>query len=140
MMARLLILFLLMRLPLWGDAEQDITDVVSTLASALSGNNPELFLRTLDHSMAGYREIEHAVNSLESASLVSCSIDLIANSGSATAQQADLDWYMVLSSKQDDNLIERRRTKVTIKMEKRGKKWVVTAFSPVSIFDPMSAK
>ena len=47
---------------------------------------------------------------------------------------------MSLKSQQDENLIERRRTKVTIKIEKRGKKWVVTSFSPISIFAPMTAK
>jgi hypothetical protein len=140
MIARLTILLLLTGLPFFGDAEQDINDVVSTLASALSDNNPELFLRTLDHDMPDYRKIEHDLNGLTADTLVGCSIDLIANSGSATTQQADLDWYMVLTAKQDVNLIERRRTKVTVKMEKRGKKWIVTAFSPISVFAPMTAR
>jgi hypothetical protein len=140
MMTRLLILLLLFRLPLAADAEQDITDVVSTLASALSDNNPELFLKTFDHGMTEYRQLEHDITGLAADTLIGCSVDLIANSGSATAQQADLDWYMVLTSKQDQNLIERRRTKVTIKIEKRGKKWVVIAFGPLSVFTPMTAK
>ena len=140
MIARLLILFLLLRLPLLGDAEQDITEVVSTLASALSANNPQLFLKTLDHDMPAYRDLEHDLTALANDTLIGCSIELIGNSGSETAQQADLDWYMVLSSKQDENLIERRRTKVSVKLEKRGKKWVVTAFNPVSIFAQMTTR
>lgn len=140
MMARLLILFLLTRLPLSGDAEQDITDVVTTLVSALSDNNPQLFLRNLDRDMPNYLQIEHDLTGLASSTQIGCSVDLIANSGNATQQQADLDWYMVLSSKQDQNLIERRRMKVTIKIEKRGKKWVVTAFNPVSVFAAMSVR
>jgi hypothetical protein len=47
---------------------------------------------------------------------------------------------MVLKSQQDENLLERRRTKVTVKLEKRGKKWVVTSFTPISIFAPMTAR
>ena len=140
MIARLLILLLLARMPLFGDAEQDITDVVTTLTSALSENNPELFLKTLDHEMAGYRQLERELNALASNTLISCSVDLIANSGSATAQKADLDWFMTLKSQQDENLIERRRTKVTLSIEKRGHKWVVTGFTPVSIFAPMNAR
>jgi hypothetical protein len=140
MTARLVILFLLTCLPLAGDAEQDITDVLTNLASALSENNPQLFLKTIDHDMPGYHQIEHDVSALASDNWVSCSIELISNTGSATGQQADLDWYMVLKSQQDENLIERRRTKVTVKMEKRGKKWIVTSFSPISIFAPMTAK
>jgi hypothetical protein len=137
MIARLLVLLVTASLPLAGDADEDITSVVSTLASALSQNDPGLFLRHLDHGMADYRKIEQAVTSLAADTQIGCSIDLISNSGTDTGQQADLDWYMVLRSQQDQNLIERRRTKVTIKMEKRGKKWIVTGFSPVSVFDAM---
>ena len=140
MMGRLLLLLLISRLPLWADAEQDITEVVSTLASALSGNSAQRFLKNLDHDMPDYRQIEHDIHGLIADTLIGCSVDLIANTGSETARQADLDWFMVLSSKQDENLIERRRTKVTVKMEKRGKRWIVTAFSPMSIFAPMTAK
>jgi len=126
--------------PLLSDTEQEITSVVSTLASALSENNPQLFLRTLDREMPDYRQIEKALTSLASDTQISCSLDLIANSGTDTSQQADLDWYMVLRSQQDQNLIERRRTKVTIKIEKRGKKWYVTAFSPLSVFAPLALR
>jgi hypothetical protein len=140
MTARLLILLLLTRLPLFADAEQDITDVVSTLAAALSANNPQLFMKPLDRDMPGYRRIEQDVNALSGDTYISCTVELISNSGTASAQTADLDWYMSLKSQQDENLIERRRTKVTIKIEKRGKKWVVTSFSPISIFASMTAK
>jgi hypothetical protein len=140
MMWRLLILLLLLRVPLVGDAEQDVTELISTLTSALSDGNPALFLKNLDHDMPEYRQIENALTSLVNDTSISCSVDLINTTGSATAQQADLDWYMVLRTQQDWNSIERRRTKVTIKMEKRGKKWVVTAFSPVSVFAPKTAK
>ncbi|HEY3836971.1 MAG TPA: hypothetical protein VGL72_10385, partial [Bryobacteraceae bacterium] len=124
MMARLLILFLLFRLPLFGDAEQDITNVLTDLASALSENNPERFLQKLDHEMPNYRQIERDVLAIANDDWVSCSIEILTNSGDETSQQVDLDWYMVLKSQQDENLIERRRTKVKVKMEKRGKKWM----------------
>jgi len=140
MMTRLLILLLLIRVPLFGDAEQDITDVVTNLASALSDNNLQAFLKTLDHDMANFGEIQHDVNALLSDSVISCSVDVIGTAGSGTALSADLDWYMVVRSQQDQNLIERRRTKVSIKVEKRGKKWVVTSFSPVSVFALMTAR
>lgn len=140
MIARLLILVLLTGLPLLADAEQDVTDVVSTLASALSANNPQLFMKSLDRDMPGYRDIEQAVNALSSNTYISCTIELISTSGATSLQSADLDWYMVLKSQQDENLIERRRRKVTVKIEKRGKKWVVTSFSPASIFAPMTAR
>jgi hypothetical protein len=119
-----------------GEAEDDITAVVSTLASALSDNNPLLFLKSLDKAMPDYGKIERDVNALAVDTQISCSVDVIAVRGN----EADLDWYMVLRSQQDQNLIERRRTKVTIKAERRGKKWVVTAFSPVSVFAPLKMR
>jgi hypothetical protein len=140
MIARLLILGLMVCGPLAADAEQDVTSVVSTLASALSANNPEQFLQKLDHEMPDYRKLEHDLMALSSDTLISCSIEVLSTQGSETAQQAELDWYMVVRSQQDENLIERRRTKVTIQIEKRGKKWLVTRFSPVSVFSALNAK
>ncbi len=140
MRTRLLIFFLFSALPLWGDAEQDITAMVSDLAGALSANNPERFLKALDHNMAGYRQIEQDLNALASNAYIGCSIELLSNSGTASVQTAELDWYMSLKSQQDENLIERRRTKVTLKMEKRGKKWVVTSLTPISLFAPMTVR
>lgn len=140
MIFRLLIVLLLFSGALCGDAEQDITDVVSTLAGALSENKPQVFLKALDRATPGYEQLERDINALAADTLIHCSIELIGNSGSDTAQRADLDWYMVLISQEDENLIERRRTKVTIKIEKRKKKWIVTSFSPVSVFAPMNAK
>lgn len=140
MIARLLMLLLLGSVSLLGDAEQDVTDVVSLLASALSANNPQLFLSRFDHAMPGYRQLEQAVNALAGDTLVACSVELISTKGTPSAQSADLDWYMSLKSQQDENLIERRRTKVAMKIEKRGKKWIVVSFSPISVFTPMTAR
>jgi hypothetical protein len=118
---------------LFGDPEETITHVVSQLASALSENNPQSFLKSLDKSIAEYGRIERDVNALAGDTLVSCSIEVLAIRGS----EADLDWYMVLRSKQDENLIERRRTKVTIRVDGKGR---VTAFSPVTIFVPLKLR
>ena len=93
-----------------------------------------------DHDMPDYHQIEQDVVAIANDNWVSCSIEILTNSGSETAQNADLDWYMVLKSQQDENLIERRRTKVVLKMEKRGKKWIVTSFQPTAIFAPMMAR
>lgn len=140
MIARLLILLLLTSMPLLGESEDDVTSVVTSLATALSENNPPLFLKSLDRDMSNYRDIERQITALASGALIDCTIEVIGITGSGTAQQADLDWYMVLRSQQDENLIERRRTKVTVKVEKRGKKWIITSFSPSSIFAPMAPR
>jgi hypothetical protein len=140
MMARFVPLLLILPLLTFGDAEQDVTDVVSTLAGALGDDNPQLFLKNLDHGMAGYRQLEQDIVALAAENFISCTVEVISSNGTGSALTADLDWYMSLKSQQDENLIERRRTKVTIKIEKRGKKWVVTSFSPITIFAQMKAK
>jgi hypothetical protein len=140
MMTRLLTALLLISTTVFADAEQDITEVVSDLATALSENRPEQFLKMLDRNMPVYQQIERQLTGLATDTDIGCTIELIGNTGSGTAQRADLDWYMVLRSRQDQNLIERRRTKVTVEIEKRGKKWFVTAFSPVTLFAPMTVR
>ena len=140
MIARLLLLLLFIALPLHGDAEQDITHVVETLASALSDANTALFLKMLDHNMPGYRKLEQDLSALAGDTDISCTIEVISHTETPYTISADLDWYMVLKSQQDENLIERRRTKVTLTLEKKGKKWIVTSFTPLSIFDPMTVR
>ena len=127
------------RIASW-EVQQVVTDVVSDLAGALSDDNPQLFLKSLDHAMPDYRKIEQDVTALASQTLIGCTIEVLSTHETPPTLTADLDWYMSLKSQQDENLLERRRTKVTIKLEKRGKKWVVTSFSPISIFAPMTAR
>ena len=122
------------------EPEQEITNVISKLASALSHGEHQVFLDALDHKMPEYQQIEHDVTALAADTDLDCTIELIRNTGNDTEQTADLDWYMVLRSQQDQNLIERRRAKVAIKVTRRGKKWIVTGFSPVEVFRPLSAR
>ena len=140
MTARLAVVLLLAALPMCGDGEEEVTKVVSTLAGALTANNPELFLKSMDHNMPDYRKLEQDVDALSRYTEIGCTIEVISTAGNAASQTADLDWYMALKSQQDENLVERRRTKVTIKIEKRGKKWIVTSFSPISVFAPLVAR
>src|ERR1039458_624204 len=77
MIVRLLLLLLLAAAPLRGDPEQDITEVVSTLAAALSANNPPAFLKAIDHASPVYPQLEHDVTALATDTLIECSIELI---------------------------------------------------------------
>ena len=45
-------------------------------------------------------------------------VEVISTGGAGAPPTADLDWYMVLKSQEDYNIIERRRTKVTIGLKK----------------------
>lgn len=137
---KLVLAVLFLATPLFADGEQDVTDVVSILASSLSESNAQSFLRTLDHGIAEYPQLERDVTALIGQTLISCSVDVIGATGPPTAKTAELDWYMALKLQQDYNIIERRRVKVTMKIEKRGKKWVVTGFQPATLFAPMQVK
>ena len=140
MIPRLVLMVAAFVAPLCADSEQVVTNVVSTLATALSANNPQLFFQAIDRKMPEYEKFEQAVEALLAQNIVACTVEVISTGGTDAAPTAELDWYMVLKSQEDYNIIERRRTKVTIGLEKQGKKWAVTSFSPLSVFAPMRVK
>lgn len=140
MILRLVLMGVVLVAPLSADSEQVVTDVVSTLATALSANNPQLFFQAIDRKMPEYEKFEQAVEALLAQNIVACTVEVISTGGTGAAPTAELDWYMVLKSQEDYNIIERRRAKVSIALEKQGKKWVVTSFSPLSVFVPMQSK
>ncbi len=118
------------------DDEQDIWQLLTDAASALSEGNPQAFLAAFDRSMEGYQTLETNVSALLAQNQVQSSIELLGEEGSGGSRTLTLDWFLQIVEQQDAAALTRRREQVHCKVTKQGRKWRITSLEPLSFFAP----
>ena len=121
--------------PLFADTRQEIIDLFTTMASALSEGNGLAFLDHVDHAMPDYGKLEKYILALAAQNEVMSSIDVLKEEGDGQTRTAELDWFLQIRSREQNGPLERRRQIVKCRLE-RQKKWKVMAIEPVSFFAP----
>lgn len=119
------------------DTPQDVVDFFRTVARSLADahtedsrlpNNAAGFLDNFDSKMTGYEELRHNVEDLVSRSEVGTAIEFVSDEGNESKRTLDLDWLLEIP----DQPARRKILKCTI--ERRGKRWKITALAPVDFF------
>jgi hypothetical protein len=117
-------------MPAFGaDAGQQVFDVFTDLASALSAGNAGAFLDVFDRSMPGYEKLRANVTGLLLQAQVQTSIEFLKNEGTDTARAVEVDWFLQAG-------VTRRREVVKCRVERVRKKWKIFALAPVDFFAP----
>jgi hypothetical protein len=127
------------------DPGRDAWELLSNAASALtesdsrsfqSYDSSTSFLSNFDPKMPGYDEIRNDVSALLREAELSSSIDLVSNEGDAAAREVVVDWTLDIVASQSRPAVAstRRKQRVTIRMEKRKKSWVIVGFEPRDFF------
>jgi hypothetical protein len=122
--------------PLFADAHQDIFDLFTTLAAALSEGNGLAFLDHVDHSMPDYEKLQKNILALAELNEVMSSIDVLKQEGDDREQTAELDWFLQIRSREQGGPLERRRQIVKCRLQRVKKKWKVMSIDPVGFFAP----
>jgi len=125
---------------------------VSKLAAYLSDGESVGVLEAFDKNMPRYGSIAEKIQALSAQTDVLCSIDVVedkeADDDASDIHHLDLDWYMMVKSKTDSSLVERRRQRVAVTFQrfqvKSGKNaagvWRITSLSPEEILAPITVK
>jgi len=125
---------------------------VAKMAAYLSDGETVGALEAFDKSMKDYGVIAEDIAALAAQTEVLCKIDVVedkeADNDASDVHHLDLDWYMMLKSRADDGLVERRRQRVAVTMQRfRVKKgqdyigvWRITSLSPDRILAPITIK
>ncbi len=121
---------------LQADDAQQVWDLLTEMAAALSDNKAEEFLRPFDRAMHGYNDLRQNIEALLLTYEVHSSIELLDEKGDSTTQTVELDWFLQLVEKQDPGGVTRRREPVRCTLVKQGKKWRITSLQPLSFFAP----
>ncbi len=102
--------------------------------------------------MQRYGAIAEKIQALSAQTEVLCSIDVVedkeADNDASDVHHLDLDWYMMVKSKTDTSLVERRRQRVAVTFQKFQVKsgrnsvgvWRITSLSPEEILAPLTVK
>jgi len=118
------------------DERREIWDLLTRVASALSQGNLTEFLDTFDRSRPGYQTLEANATALLRRYEVQSSIEVLGEETSDAARTVELDWFLQLEEQRDAGAVTRRRERVHCRLEKRGKKWKITAIEPLAFFAP----
>ena len=116
------------------DADQ-IWDLFTAMAAALSDSKPEEFLQAFNPAMPGFEDLRQNLTALLLAYDVHSSIELVDETGDSAAQTVQLDWFVQLVEKQNAAGVTRRREQVRCQLVKT-KKWRITSLDPLSLFAP----
>jgi hypothetical protein len=116
------------------DAEADSWDVIATMAAALAEPNEYAFMKPIAKSLEEHDLIERQVRVLVNTNNVTSSISPLANEGDDKTRTLEVDWYMEIQSHSPGQSLIQRRENVKLVMMKTGKRWMITALSPVAFF------
>ena len=128
------------------DAHDDVIDVVSSMAAALTevsgadngvkGGNVPRFMAAISKDMPDYDALQQNVTALVNNAEVSSSILPLNEDGSGETYKIDLDWVLEVRSLEQDGPLVRRREVIHCELRKEKKHWKVIALKPLDFFAP----
>ncbi len=117
-------------------AHDDVIDLFSRAAEALSSSNAARFLEKFDPAMPDYDRFVQGVNALVSQADLASSVEVVKDEGDERHRTVVLDWALEITVDSPAAPTVYRRQDVTCRLERRGKKWKVVALEPVRFFAP----
>jgi murein L,D-transpeptidase YcbB/YkuD len=119
---------------LQADSAQQVWDLFTSMASALSEGDASAFLNAFDPAMPGYEALRVGVTALLREAEVQSSIELVEEEGDDGSRA--VDWLVHIVDRQDGAVAERRQERVKCRVEKSGKKWRIASLEPLQFFAP----
>jgi hypothetical protein len=120
------------------DAQQQIFDLFSKIASALSDDDAAMFIEAVDPDMPQFQDFRRDVVALTDLADLTNSIEVLSDTGDDTHRAEELDWFLEIVGKSDPHPVERRREVVKFRLERKGKnkKWKIVSIDPLHFFAP----
>jgi hypothetical protein len=110
--------------------------MASRRADGRDENDLPGLLGRFDRAMSGYSQLAANLEALTSIWLVEPALQLTSNEGGDDRRSLEIDWAMTLTSPLDKGRSVRKAETVKCVVEKRGKGWVIVAFTPLELFAP----
>jgi len=105
------------------DAQQQIFDLFNKIASALSDDDPAMFVEAVDPGMPHFVDFRRDVVALTDLADLSNSLEVLTDKGDDTHRS-------------DPHPVEQRREVVKFQLERKGKKWKIESIDPLHFFGP----
>ena len=121
---------------LLAETEQEVLDLFTALASALSEGNGLAFLDRVDHSMPDYEKLERSILALVTQNELVAAVDVIEDEGDDQTRAVQLDWLLQIRSREETGTLVRRREIVKCRLQRVKKKWKLASLDPIAFFAP----
>jgi hypothetical protein len=118
------------------DAQQQIFDLFTKIAGALSDDDAAMFVEAVDPSMPDFQNFRREIVALTDVADLTNSIEVLSDKGDDTHREEELDWFLEIVGKSDPHPLERRREVVKFRLERKGKKWKIVSIDPLHFFAP----
>lgn len=118
------------------DAHDDVIEVVTSMAGALTEVNVPNFMAAFSKAMPDYATLEMNVTALVNQAEVSSSIVPLTEDGDDQTRKIDLDWSLEVRSLEQDGPIVMRREVIHCELHKEKKHWKIVALKPLGFFAP----
>jgi len=121
------------------DAQQQIFDLFTKIASALSADDPGAFIDAVDPDMPDFQDFRRDIVALTDVAAVTNSIEVVSDAGDDTHRAEELDWFLEIVGNSEPHPVERRREVVKFKLERKGskgKRWKIVSIEPLHFFAP----
>jgi hypothetical protein len=115
-------------------AEDDIRNLLASMATDLSAGNISGFLKATDKNLAARDELRQQLVGLTSAYDINSSVQVQTSSGGDEQQTAQVDWYISGRSRSDNSISIQRREVLAIDFKRINKRWLVTRIEPRAFF------
>jgi len=123
-----------------GDAQQQVFELFTKIAGALSEGDAAVFLDAVDPAMPNYQDFRRDVMALTALADLANSIEVLSDTGDETHRTEQLDWFLEIVNKAQSHTVERRRENVKFKLERKAKKWKIVSIEPPHFFGPPKAE
>ncbi len=118
------------------DSADEVRSLIVSLATALSEGNPAGFMAAFDKAMPGYEALWINVTALVRDASVQSAVDISSNEGDDRARTLEADWLLHMTHRTGAGEVVRRRERVKCRIEKRGRRWRIVGFDPLTFFEP----
>ncbi len=118
------------------DPAQQVFDLFTKIAGALSDDDPAMFVEAVDPDMPHFQDFRRDLVALASLADLTNSIEILSDTGDDAHRADELDWFLEIVDKSQSHTVERRRQIVKFKLERKGKKWKIVAIDPWQFFAP----
>jgi hypothetical protein len=121
------------------DAQQQVFDLFTKIAGALSDDDPAMFVEAVDPDMPHFDDFRRDIVALTDVADITNSIEVVSDSGDDAHRDEELDWFLEIVGKSDLHPVDRRREVVKFRLERKGnkgKKWKIVSIEPLHFFAP----
>jgi hypothetical protein len=121
------------------DQASDLRTLLSDLAMALTSGDPASALTPFSKSLPDYEKLRDYFSGLTNAFDIVNEVDVTDEQDSPNEILATVHWTITLTSK-GNNSSNQRAANIHVRCVREKKKWHISGFSPIDVFDPAQAQ